>query len=111
GFPLGWGAGPGRLGTLGPADSGGYRGAGLSPTGYGLIMQELEAGDSGVRSFASVQGSLVMFPIYKYGTEQQRRKWLPKLASGQVIGCFGLTESGAGSDPAPMDTRCRPVAG
>lgn len=110
-FPAEWPALFGERGLLGANLPEEYGGAGVSNIAYGLIMQELEAGDSGVRSFASVQGSLVMFPIYKYGTEEQRRKWLPKLASGEVIGCFGLTESGAGSDPASMETRCRPVDG
>jgi glutaryl-CoA dehydrogenase len=72
---------------------------------YGLIMQELERGDSGVRSFASVQGGLVMYPILTYGTEEQRQKWLPRLQSGEAIGCFGLTEPGFGSNPAGMLTR------
>ena len=74
-------------------------------------MQELERGDSGLRSFASVQGSLVMYPIYAYGSEEQRMKWLPKLAKGEAIGCFGLTEPDFGSDPAGMITRAKPAAG
>lgn len=82
-----------------------YGCAGLDNVAYGLIMQELERGDSAVRSFASVQGALVMFPIYAYGTEEQRSKWLPELASGKKIGCFGLTEPDAGSDPGSMKTR------
>jgi len=82
-----------------------YDCAGLNNVAYGLIMQELERGDSGVRSFASVQGALVMFPIYEYGSEEQRQEWLPKLASGEKIGCFGLTEPDHGSDPGGMVTR------
>jgi glutaryl-CoA dehydrogenase len=74
---------------------------------YGIIMQELERGDSGIRSMASVQGSLVMFPIYKYGSEEQKRKYLPKLASGEFIGCFGLTEPDHGSDPSGMTTNVK----
>jgi glutaryl-CoA dehydrogenase len=81
-----------------------YGCAGLNNVAYGLIMQELERGDSGVRSFASVQGALVMYPIYAFGSEQQKRKWLPQMASGKVIGCFGLTEPDYGSNPAGMIT-------
>ena len=81
-----------------------YGGGGLDYISYGLMMQELERGDSGVRSTASVQGSLVMFPIYAYGSEEQRKKYLPKLASGEWLGCFGLTEPDHGSDPAGMLT-------
>jgi glutaryl-CoA dehydrogenase len=77
----------------------------------GLAMQELERGDSGLRSFASVQGSLVMYPIYEYGTEEQRMKYLPKLAKGELIGCFGLTEPDFGSDPGGMLTRAKKVDG
>jgi glutaryl-CoA dehydrogenase len=84
-----------------------YGCAGMNNVAYGLIMQELERGDSGVRSFASVQGALVMYPIYEYGTEEQRRRWLPAMAAGTKIGCFGLTEPTAGSDPAAMQTRAR----
>jgi glutaryl-CoA dehydrogenase len=83
----------------------GYGCAGMSNIEYGLIMQELERGDSGLRSFASVQGALVMFPIHAYGSEEQRRRWLPELAAGRKIGCFGLTEPGFGSNPAGMATR------
>ena len=79
-----------------------YGCAGLNNVSYGLIMQELERGDSGVRSFASVQGALVMYPIYAFGSEEQRMKWLPKMAKGEVIGCFGLTEPDFGSNPAGM---------
>ncbi len=88
-----------------------YGCAGVSNIAYGLIMQELERGDSGVRSFASVQGALVMYPIFAYGSEEQRRKWLPAMAAGERIGCFGLTEPNAGSDPAAMQTRARRTAG
>lgn len=84
-----------------------YGCAGVSNVAYGLLMQELERGDSGIRSFASVQGALVMWPIYEYGTEEQRRKWLPAMAAGEKIGCFGLTEPTAGSDPGAMQTRAR----
>jgi glutaryl-CoA dehydrogenase len=79
--------------------------AGINPTAYGLTMQELERGDSGLRSFVSVQGALCMFPIYAYGSEEQRRRWLPKMAKGEVIGCFGLTEPDFGSNPSGMITR------
>ncbi len=82
-----------------------YGCAGLNNVAYGLIMQELERGDSGVRSFASVQGALVMFPIFRYGSEEQKKKWLPQLASGKKIGCFGLTEPDHGSDPGGMSTK------
>jgi len=82
-----------------------YGGAGLDQMSYGLIMQEIERGDSGVRSTASVQSSLVMYPIWKYGSEEQKQKYLPKLASGEFIGCFGLTEPNHGSNPAGMETK------
>ncbi|MGZ8785149.1 MAG: acyl-CoA dehydrogenase family protein [Acidimicrobiia bacterium] len=82
----------------------GYGCAGTSAVEYGLACLELEAGDSGVRSFVSVQGSLAMFPIWKYGSEEQKQRWLPPMAAGEVIGCFGLTEADAGSDPASMRT-------
>ncbi len=94
----------GEMGLLGAAIKGPGC-PGLSETIYGLICQELERGDSGLRSFASVQGSLVMWPIAAYGTEQQQQKWLPELAGGRRIGCFGLTEAGHGSDPGGMETR------
>src|ERR671936_1117546 len=84
-----------------------YGCAGLNNVAYGLIMQELERGDSGVRSFASVQGALVMYPIYTFGSEEQKKRWLPDMASGKVIGCFGLTEPDFGSNPAGMITRAR----
>lgn len=95
----------GAIGALGPYIPEEYGGAGLDQISYGLIMQELEAGDSAVRSSASVQSSLVMFPIHKYASEEQKRKWLPGLASGEIIGCFGLTEPNHGSNPAGMETR------
>src|ERR1044071_9498615 len=92
----------GNLGCFGPTIPVQYGGGGLDYISYGLMMQELERGDSGVRSTASVQGSLVMFPIYEYGSEEQRKKFLPKLASGEWLGCFGLTEPNHGSDPSGM---------
>ncbi|HMP92724.1 MAG TPA: acyl-CoA dehydrogenase family protein [Phnomibacter sp.] len=95
----------GQLGCFGPTIPVEYGGGGLDYISYGLMMQELERGDSGVRSTASVQGSLVMYPIYAYGSEEQRRKYLPKLASGEWLGCFGLTEPNHGSDPGSMITR------
>jgi glutaryl-CoA dehydrogenase len=88
-----------------------YGCAGLNNVAYGLIMQELERGDSGVRSFASVQGALVMYPIHAFGSEEQRKTWLPKMASGEVIGCFGLTEPDFGSNPGGMITTAREAAG
>ena len=93
-----------ELGCFGPTIPPEYGGAGLDYISYGLMMQELERGDSGVRSTASVQGSLVMFPIYAYGNEAQRKKYLPKLASGEWMGCFGLTEPDYGSNPSGMIT-------
>ncbi|MBI3137537.1 MAG: acyl-CoA dehydrogenase family protein [Sphingobacteriales bacterium] len=94
----------GELGCFGPTVPVEYGGGGLDYIAYGLMMQELERGDSGVRSTASVQGSLVMFPIYAYGSEAQKQKYLPKLASGEWLGCFGLTEPNHGSDPGSMLT-------
>lgn len=94
----------GALGCFGPTVPTQYGGGGLDYISYGLMMQELERGDSGVRSTASVQGSLVMFPIYAYGSEEQKHKFLPKLASGEWLGCFGLTEPNHGSDPSSMLT-------
>ena len=93
-----------EIGAFGPYIPEEYGGAGLDQISYGLIMQEIERGDSGVRSTASVQSSLVMYPIYEYGNEAQRKKYLPKLASGEWIGCFGLTEPDHGSDPSSMTT-------
>ena len=95
----------GKLGFMGsslPEESGG---AGVSNVAYGLILHELERGDSGLRSFASVQGALVMYPIYSYGSDQQKQKWLPGLGSGKLIGCFGLTEANFGSNPGGMVTK------
>ncbi len=97
----------GELGCFGPTVPEQYGGGGLDYISYGLMMQELERGDSGVRSTASVQGSLVMFPIYAYGSEEQKMKYLPKLASGEWLGCFGLTEPNHGSDPSSMLTTIR----
>jgi glutaryl-CoA dehydrogenase len=96
----------GALGLLG-MHLDGYGCAGLDAISYGVACRELEAGDSGLRSFASVQGSLAMFPIHAYGSEEQRQEWLPRMASGEAIGCFGLTEADSGSDPAAMRTRAR----
>jgi glutaryl-CoA dehydrogenase len=90
-----------KLGLLG-CNLQGYGCAGLSEVGYGLVMQELERGDSGVRSFASVQGSLAMFPIHAFGSDEQKTRYLPKMAKGEIIGCFGLTEPDFGSNPAGM---------
>ncbi|MFH1810694.1 MAG: acyl-CoA dehydrogenase family protein [Pseudomonadota bacterium] len=95
-----------ELGVFG-ANLEGYGCAGMNSVAYGLILQELERGDSGLRSFASVQGSLVMFPIWRYGSEEQKQHWLPRMARGEVIGCFGLTEPDFGSDPGGMRTRAR----
>ena len=95
-----------QLGAFGPTIEG-YGCAGLNATSYGLIMQELERGDSGLRSFVSVQSSLCMYPIYAYGTEEQKNKYLPKMAKGELIGCFGLTEPDFGSNPAGMVTTAR----
>ncbi len=94
-----------ELGLLGSSLPEKYGCAGLNAVSYGLICQELERGDSGIRSFVSVQSSLCMYPIYAYGTEEQRMRWLPDMAAGKVIGCFGLTEPHGGSDPANMKTR------
>jgi glutaryl-CoA dehydrogenase len=93
-----------EMGVLG-ASLEGYGCAGMSPTAYGLVLQELERGDSGLRSFVSVQGSLCMWPIYAYGNEEQKEKYLPGMAAGELIGCFGLTEADYGSDPGGMITR------
>src|SRR5438477_5338322 len=93
----------GEMGLLGPSLTG-YGCAGITPTAYGLICQELERGDSGIRSFCSVQGSLVMYPIHAFGSEEQKQKWLPDMAAGRAIGCFGLTEPDFGSNPSGMLT-------
>jgi glutaryl-CoA dehydrogenase len=95
------------IGAFGPSIPAEYGGGGMDEIAYGIIMQELERGDSGIRSMASVQGSLVMYPIYKYGNEEQRRKYLPKLGSGEFIGCFGLTEPDHGSNPSSMITNIK----
>jgi glutaryl-CoA dehydrogenase len=96
----------GELGLLGPSLTG-YGCPGSSAMAYGLICQELERGDSGLRSFVSVQSSLVMYPIHAYGSEEQKQRWLPAMARGEVIGCFGLTEPHGGSDPGNMKTHAR----
>ena len=101
----------GELGLLGPTIPTEYGGAGVNHVAYGLIAREIERVDSGYRSSLSVQSSLVMYPIYAYGSEEQRKKYLPKLASGEWIGCFGLTEPNSGSDPGSMSTRAKKVAG
>jgi glutaryl-CoA dehydrogenase len=103
-FPKQWIKGLAEIGAFGPYIPTEYGGAGLDQISYGLIMQELERGDSGLRSTASVQSSLVMFPIYTYGSEEQKHKYLPKLASGDLMGCFGLTEPDHGSNPSGMIT-------
>lgn len=100
-----WIKGLAEIGAFGPFIPQEYGGAGLDYIAYGIIMQELERGDSGVRSTASVQGSLVMYPIYAFGSEEQKRKYLPRLAKGEIMGCFGLTEPDYGSNPAGMITR------
>lgn len=97
----------GELGALGPYIPEVYGGAGLDQISYGLIMTELERGDSSIRSAASVQSSLVMYPIFTFGSEEQKQKYLPKLASGELVGCFGLTEPNHGSDPGSMETRIK----
>ncbi len=101
----------GELGMLGANLPEKYGCAGLNNVAYGLIMQELERGDSGIRSFASVQGALVMYPIYAFGSEEHRERWLPKLQSGEAIGCFGLTEPDFGSNPGGMITTARKTDG
>ncbi|MFM1888336.1 MAG: hypothetical protein RL501_623, partial [Bacteroidota bacterium] len=93
-----------EIGAFGPTIPENYGGAGLDHISYGLIMQEIERGDSGVRSTASVQSSLVMYPIWAYGSEEQKQKYLPKLATGELMGCFGLTEPNHGSNPGGMTT-------
>lgn len=94
----------GEIGAFGPVIPEAYGGGGLDYISYGLIMQEIERGDSGMRSTASVQGSLVMYPIYAFGSEEQKKKYLPKLGSGEMLGCFGLTEPNHGSNPSGMET-------
>ena len=98
-----------ELGVLGANLPEEYGCAGMNNVAYGLVMQELEAGDSGIRSFASVQGALCMYPIFQFGSEDQKRKWLPQMAAGKVIGCFGLTEPNFGSNPSGMLTRAERV--
>ena len=103
-FPKQWIKGLAEIGAFGPYIPAEYGGPGLDQISYGIIMQELERGDSGLRSTASVQSSLVMYPIYSYGSEEQKRKYLPKLATGELMGCFGLTEPDHGSNPSGMIT-------
>src|SRR5205814_4444626 len=100
-----------ELGLLGATLPEKYGCAGVNATAYGLAMQELERGDSGLRSIASVQGSLAMYPIHAYGSEEQRTRWLPRMAKGEVVGCFGLTEPDFGSNPSGMITHAQPKAG
>ncbi len=106
-FPLDFATKLGELGFMGASLPEKSYGAGVSNVAYGLILHELERGDSGLRSFASVQGALVMYPIHAYGSPQQKAKWLPGLGAGTKIGCFGLTESNFGSNPGGMATRCK----
>ena len=101
----------GKLGFMGMNLPEQYGCAGMSNVAYGIMCQEMERGDSGIRSIVSVQGSLVMYPIYAYGSEAQRNKWLPKLASGELVGCFGLTEPNHGSNPGGMLTHATKVDG
>ena len=101
----------GNMGMLSPTIPEEYGAAGLNSVSYGLIAREIERVDSGYRSAMSVQSSLVMYPIYTYGTEEQRQKYLPKLASGEWVGCFGLTEPNHGSDPGSMETRATKIDG
>lgn len=104
-FPRQWIKGLAEIGAFGPYIPEEYGGAGLDQISYGIIMQELERGDSGLRSTASVQSSLVMYPIFTFGSEEQKRKYLPRLAKGEIMGCFGLTEPDYGSNPGGMITR------
>ncbi|MFZ7152377.1 MAG: acyl-CoA dehydrogenase family protein [Candidatus Pollutiaquabacter aromativorans] len=106
-FPRQWIKGLGEIGAFGPYIPAEYGGGGMDQIAYGLIMMELERGDSGLRSTASVQSSLVMYPIFTYGSEEQKRKYLPKLATGEMMGCFGLTEPDHGSNPAGMITNIK----
>ena len=106
-FPMHLIKGLAEIGAFGPTIPTEYGGAGLDYMAYGIIMQEIERGDSGIRSASSVQGSLVMYPIYAYGSEEQRKKYLPKLASGEMMGCFGLTEPDHGSNPGGMTTNIK----
>lgn len=106
-FPTSIVTGLAQIGAFGPYIPEEFGGAGLDQISYGLIMQEIERGDSGVRSTASVQSSLVMYPIYKYGSEEQQKKYLPKLASGELLGCFGLTEPDYGSNPGGLVTNIK----
>ena len=108
-FPTSIISGLAEIGAFGPYIPEEYGGAGLDQIAYGLIMQEIERGDSGVRSTASVQSSLVMYPIWKYGSEEQRQRYLPKLASGEYLGCFGLTEPDYGSNPGGMVTNIKDI--
>jgi len=110
-FPMQLATKMGELGVFGMTLPQEYGCAGLNNVAYGLVMQELERGDSGVRSFASVQSGLVMYPIYTFGSEEQRKKWLPTLATGEKIGCFGLTEPDYGSNPGGMVTKADKVDG
>jgi glutaryl-CoA dehydrogenase len=109
-FPAEVRAGVAELGLLGMHLEG-YGCLGANATSYGLACLELEAGDSGLRSFVSVQGSLSMFPIHRYGSDEQKERWLPSMATGEIVGCFGLTEPDSGSDPARMRTSARRVGG
>ena len=109
-FPRSLIPGLGELGVLGANLPEEYGCAGLNNVAYGLIMQELERGDSGLRSFVSVQGALVMYPIHAFGSEEHRREWLPRLASADAIGCFGLTEPDYGSNPGGMITTAKKTA-
>lgn len=110
-FPAEYIAKCGELGIFGMTLPVAYGGAAASNLAYGLVCQELEKGDSSLRSLVSVQSSLCMYPIFQFGTEEQRQRFLPKMATGQIIGCFGLTEPGSGSDPASMHTTAQKVSG
>ncbi|MBE2279678.1 MAG: acyl-CoA dehydrogenase family protein, partial [Ignavibacteriaceae bacterium] len=110
-FPIHLVSQMGEMGLFGATLPAQYGGSDMNNVAYGLVMQELERGDSGIRSFVSVQSSLVMYPIYTFGNEEQRMKWLPKLATGELIGCFGLTEPDFGSNPGGMITKAEKVDG